>query len=154
MQHLVCIQAGFSFHYSNTCTHHKDKYTAKCFPIAPELLMAALLIWPHCWKEHELSGVHAGTHLSKALSGPQGRPALSAATVLHSRIHICGIIIEDKYYQVQSERVLCICAGAKELWNWTPAWALTTGELSWRQRNHMSLWASAGIGDYTGERSR
>lgn len=31
----------------------------------------------------------------------------------YSGIPICGIIIENKYYQMQSERVLCICAGAK-----------------------------------------
>lgn len=49
--------------------------------------------------------------------GSSGSSALSAATVLHSRIDICGIIIEDKYYYVQSERVLCICAGAKKLRN-------------------------------------
>lgn len=52
--------------------------------------------------------------LAKPSCGAQGHSALSAATVLHSRIHICGIIIKDKYYQVQSERVLCICAGAKK----------------------------------------
>lgn len=46
-----------------------------------------------------------------------GSSALSAATVLRSRIDICGIIIEDKYYEVQSERVLCIYAGAKKLRN-------------------------------------
>lgn len=141
MQHLVCILAGFTFHYSNACTHHKDKYTG-CFPIALALLMATLLILPHRWKEHDLSGVHAGTHLSGAESGAQGCSALSAATVLHSRIHICGIIIEDKYYRVQSERVLCICAGAKKLWNWTLSWSLTTAELSWKQRNHILPQAS------------
>lgn len=75
-------------------------------------------------------------------SWSQGCSTLSAATVLHSRIHICGIIIEDKYYRVQSERVLCICAGAKKLWNWAPAWSLTTAELSWKQRNHILPQAS------------
>lgn len=117
-------------------------------PLALELLMAILLILPHCWKEHELSGVHAGAHPSKASTGAQGRSALSAATVRHSRIHICGIIIEDKYYQVQSERVLCICAGAKELWNSTPAWALNAGKLSWRQGNRIPPWAATGVREY------
>lgn len=66
---------------------------------------------PEREREHGLSGVHRA-HAAEVRA--QGRCALSAATVLDSRIHICGIIIEDKYYQVQSERVLCICAGAKK----------------------------------------
>lgn len=89
-----------------------------------------MLILPHCWESaaHELSGEHAGARLSREA---QGHSASPSATVLHSRIHICGIIIEDKYYQVQSERALCIYAGATE----SGALKLNTARGSWLWRS-------------------
>lgn len=76
--HIPCdscmsrILAGFTFLYSNTCTHHKDKYTAKCFSAGSELLMATLLILPHCRRDHELSGVSCWKQLHQGLAGVQG----------------------------------------------------------------------------------
>lgn len=86
--------------------------------------MAALLILPHwlagkstvCLEVRVENPPQQGL-VGGGRGGSSGSSALSAATVLHSRIDICGIIIEDKYYYVQSERVLCICAGAKKLRN-------------------------------------
>lgn len=112
----ACISCSSSFHillqenmnssqrqiYSQVflyCIEALNGYIAYFAP----LLKRTRIVWGSCWKQPQWG-----------LVGFHGCSAFSVATVLYSRIHICGIIIEDKYYQVQSERVLCICAGAKK----------------------------------------
>lgn len=64
---LNCPPAGFAVLSHDA--HHQDKYTAKSLPVASRLLMAALLILPHCSEGANWRGVVPGNPLRQGLVG-------------------------------------------------------------------------------------